>query len=79
MASLRQHRIVPANHVRQKPAEQVQSGISIGMRNRSGSGQRSCEQEGERGWTAVEPREYHNGHVRGRPVLTGVAFPAGYF
>jgi len=38
------------------------------------SGQHSCEQEGERGWTAVEAREYHNGHVRRRPVLTGVRF-----
>jgi len=27
------------------------------------------------GWTAVQSREYHSGHIRGRPVLPGVRFP----
>ena len=33
---------------------------------------RDIGQESEGGWTAVQVREYHIGHVRGRPVLAGV-------
>jgi hypothetical protein len=35
-------------------------------------GARDIEQEGEGGWTAVQPREYYSGHVRGWPVIAGV-------
>ncbi|MFL9907031.1 DUF1488 family protein [Paraburkholderia sp. RL17-337-BIB-A] len=33
---------------------------------------RDIEDDSAGGWTAVQPREYHIGHVRGRPVLAGV-------
>jgi hypothetical protein len=33
---------------------------------------RDIEHDSAGGWTAVQPREYHIGHVRGWPVLTGV-------
>lgn len=35
-------------------------------------GERDIEEDGVGGWTALLPREYHNGHVRSRPVLAGV-------
>jgi hypothetical protein len=35
---------------------------------------RGIDQGGARGWTTVQPREYHSGHVQGRPVSTGGRF-----
>jgi Protein of unknown function (DUF1488) len=35
---------------------------------------RDLDQAGAGGWTAVQSREYHIGHIRGRPVLPVVHF-----
>jgi hypothetical protein len=40
-------------------------------KNATASVGKTAEESAAAGWTAVQPREYHNDVVRGRPVLAG--------